>query len=314
MSLKEHLTPRDHLAVVAFADSPELIYDSGPVSPDFAQLRDRLKPIKPGGSTKVIPAIREALSLGAPPGATPMLLVLSDLETEQFDPQGWADNLRQAGAQLAVVAVGGGTSAPPGGWPLETLARLLGAPYVRQDDLAGLAKVFGSLVQRGRGSPLQPGPRELQVVGEAFGSGLRQLPPAEAYILSAAMPTASVLAQAGGDAVLASRRAGVGRTVSLALPPSKNRAWLSDPSARRLLQAAVNWTARQANDQRIQVELSRQGRQLRISARQLAPPGGAGCLGEPVPDAAAGADIPGRLCRRSRFAPLPAGGGAPPPG
>lgn len=272
LALKEHLTPRDHLAVVAFADSPEVIYDSGQASPDFAQLRDRLKPVKPGGSTRVIPAIREALSLKVPPGSMPMLLVLSDLETEQFDPQAWADNIRQASAQLAVVAVGGSTSAPPGGWPLETLARLQGAPYVRQDDLAGLARIFGSLVHRGRGSPIQPGPRDLQVVAEPFGSGLRQLPPAHAYILSAAVPTASVLAQAGGDAVLASRRAGLGRTVSLALPPSKNLAWLDDPSARRLLQAAVNWTGRQANDPRVQVELSRRGRQLRISAVLDQPP------------------------------------------
>ncbi|MHC4718481.1 MAG: VWA domain-containing protein, partial [Planctomycetota bacterium] len=113
VALKDHLTARDALTVITFADEPVVAYSvAGAV--DVAALREALSR-PPAGSTNVTPAMSKALSAPVPDGLRPMLLVLSDLQTEPFDPAPWAGKLRQAGAHLAVVAVG--RPDPPRGVP-----------------------------------------------------------------------------------------------------------------------------------------------------------------------------------------------------
>ncbi len=270
-ALKDHLTARDALTVVTFADAAKVEYDSGGGPPDFAALRDALKQTRPGGSTKVLPAIQAALKLTAAAeaaGRAPMLLVLSDLKTEDFKAVEWAGRIRDAKARLAVVAIGKG---PPGTTPpLEMLTRLLkdSASYQRRDHLAGLAEVFAGIVRRGRGEVIRRGPAAILAEAALFDTGLKALPDVEAYILAGRHPEAVPLARTGGgDPILAARSVGLGRTVGLAVPLTDrlNTAWSGDPSAGKVLASAVRWTLRSANDPRFDVHLDRRGDELGIS-------------------------------------------------
>jgi len=286
VALKDHLTDRDALMVVTFAGKARRIYDSGSGPPDFADLRRRLDAVRPAGSTRVTPALAEALKAPTPRGLTPMVLVLSDLETETFDPGGWARRLKAGRVRLAVVAVGRApptapaATAPAAPPPLARLTERLGADawYVRRDRLAGLARVFADLVRRGRGSVLQEGPQAVRVVGPLFGTELEALGDLDGVILSAARGPAEVLARtAAGDPLLARRRAGLGRTVALAAPldGGHNRAWRASPATAKLLPSAVRWTARPEGDPRFHADLRRQDATLVIAVR-------AGEPGEPL--------------------------------
>lgn len=259
VALKDHLTPRDALAVITFADRPQIVYDSGEAPADFAALGDALRGVRPNGSTKVVPALRAALGLPAGAGRTPMLLVLSDLQTEEFDAAEWAGRLRRAAARLAVVAIGESASPAP---PLETLARLLGdrASYQRRDRLADLARVFAALVRRGRGEAIRRARTALVVEAPLFDSALTALPELGAYILAGKHPDADLLARTGeGDPILACRRAGLGRTVALAVPLAdpENATWQDSPDVAGLLASAVRWTLQGANDPRFDAVLAR---------------------------------------------------------
>ncbi len=268
-ALSEHLTPRDALTVITFADRAAVAYDSGAGPPDFAAMRRALADVRPAGSTRVLPALREALARPAAPGRTPMLLVLSDLRTEAFDPAPWADALRRAGAQLAVVAIGQADDDAP---PLEALAQQLAAPYERRDHLAGLAAAFGRLVRRGRGDAIRVGPVRIERVAPIFDAGAA-LPDADAYILSALRKRSELLARTPeGDPILASRRAGLGRSVCLALPLTEehNLAWARSPAAAKLISSAARWAAAGDNDPRLDVTATRApgGLLIEVTARQ----------------------------------------------
>ncbi|MDY6913049.1 MAG: VWA domain-containing protein, partial [Planctomycetota bacterium] len=107
-ALQRHLTPADALAVIAFSDCAKVVYDSGASRPDFAALRDALARIQPGGPTRVADALRLATDQSPPAGADGLVLLLSDLLTETFDPAPMAERFRLAGYSMAVVATGAG--------------------------------------------------------------------------------------------------------------------------------------------------------------------------------------------------------------
>ena len=265
VALKEQLTPRDALTVITFADQPEVVYhQAGEV--DVGRLREALSR-PPAGSTNVTPAIAEALSRPVPEGLTPMLLILSDLQTETFDPRAWAEKIRQGKAHLAVVAVGRAETdgAEP---PLEAMTRLAGGDYFRQEDLSGLAEVFARLVRRGRGETVRRERTALAVVGPLFDTSLTSLPEVDAYALAGKVPAAELLARtAGGDPVLARRQAGLGRSVCLALPlDGTNIGWQGDPRAAELISGAARWVARSMNDPRLDVKVARTPGGLEVEA------------------------------------------------
>ena len=263
LSLKDHLTARDALTVIAFANDAAPVYDSGPAAPDFVALTERLRKVRPvGTATRVTPALAEALQRPPTAGRTPMILVLSDLETESFDPAAWAEKIKQAKARLAVVTVGRrpepGAPAPP----LEELVKQTPeATYTQRADLAGLAEVFAGLVRRGRGEVVRRGPTPLKLVGPLFDTGLESLPDAEAVLLTAPRGERVdlLIASAGDEPIVARRTAGLGRTVSIALPIATdlNVAWSRTPQAAQLLAGAVKWAARPGADARFDGALGR---------------------------------------------------------
>ena len=269
VALTDHLTARDTLAVVAFAAGAETIYDSRDAAPDFAAVRDALRQVRPTGSTKVAPALAEALARTPAAGRTPMVLVVSDLQTqdENFDPAAWADRFDRGGVKLGVVAIGAAAATPPA---LEQLAKRLKAPYVRQDDLSGLAKVFATMVRRGRGEairqPVPPAP--VKATAALFDTPVKDLPPVSAYVLTAVARGAELLARtAGGDPICARRQAGLGRSVSVAirLGATDNVAWRSDAAAAQVLAAAARWVLRAPNDPRFDGQVRRDGNLLHVA-------------------------------------------------
>ncbi len=274
-ALKDHLTERDTLTVIAFSDRPDVVYDSGDSPGDFTALREATRRVRPSGSTRVTPAIETALSKAPPEGRRTMLLIVSDLKTEQFNAARWADAFRRADAGLAVVAIRADSpvSTDADEAPLKTLTGLLNAPYVERDRLAGLAEVFAKLVRRGRGDVLRKGRTGVSVPSALFDTDLTALPDIDAYILSASGKQAEVLAftaggpNGAGDPILGIGRAGLGRSVCLAVPvcDTENTAWVGAPAAAKLIAAALGWSLRSTNDPRFDAVIKRDDARIEIT-------------------------------------------------
>jgi hypothetical protein len=257
LALRSHLTPKDALAVVAFAEEPKVLYDSGNDAPDFGPLREALLSVNPAGSTKAQPALGRALDLAAGERRALVILV-SDLLSQPFDPEPLAERFRRARADLAVVAISSSGSMEAA-QPLEALAGALGSPMVRDDDLEGLADVFGRFVTRSRGEPVLHG--RFAVAPADVG------PEVTAYYPSALAAEAQALAHVQGDVLLAAGRHGLGRAMVLAisLAEGENDAWRRELP--RFLEAAVARTSAPEHDGRFEVELEQSRQRLRVVVR-----------------------------------------------
>lgn len=259
-SLKRHLTERDRLKVLVFSDSAKLVYDSGTASPNFAVLAETLAEVQPAGATKIAPALQMAIASPPPKRHTGLVLVLSDLQTAPFDPAKMADRFKAGNWRLAVVATG---SAAEKTLPLQQLAGRLGASLVHSENLRGLAKIFGWLCRKTRGDSLRRGRFTVVSTGRMLPAG--KVLDTNAYILAAAAPRAEVLARVGdpaeGDPVLAYRQVGLGRSFTLALPPSAAE---RSGAFGKLLDFMVSRAARKTRDRRFDVELQRTGSRLRV--------------------------------------------------
>ena len=274
LALKDYLTPRDSLAVIVFANNPDVIYDSGSRSADFHAVADALKRVNPTGSTNVTPALKEALTRTIPPGRELMVLVVSDLKTEKFNPRQWANLFKKARAKLAVIAIRSkvSSSSQPSSDlnspPLKELAKLAGASYIEQDRLEGLAEVFGKLVSRARGKVIRRKRLGVNIVGTLFGADISTLPSIDAYIQSASRKQAEILARtSSGEPIIASMKVGLGKSVCIALPftHGDNDRWIRSSAVADMLAAAIRWILRSPNDPRFDVDISRKGNTMKIT-------------------------------------------------
>jgi len=267
LALKQHLTDRDGLAAITFCDAEHLVYDSGPARADFAALHEALRAVHPAGPTLVAPALARALAAAPNEPGEGLVLLLSDLQTQdrQFDPAAVAEEFRRRGLGLAVVLTG---PAPGGPAPLERLAEALDAPIVRRDSLVGLAKVFGSFVRTARGEPVRRGQFEVAWTAEPFGRGPATLGGVDAYLLCGLQDDAERLGAIGADPVLARGRAGLGRAVALALPVDArdNAALRGSAALADILAGAAAWTFRPPGDPRFALTAARQGTRVTIEA------------------------------------------------
>jgi len=263
LSLQPHLTAADRLVVVTFANQPRRVYDSGDRPADFAALKQALDAIHPTGGTAVVPALDAVAESPNLAGRQGLVLLLSDLRTEPFDAAAMADTLRQAELALAVAAVTSpDDDASP---PLHALAEVMRGPFVALSTLEGLARVFADFLRQGRGDAIRrDGPFAITAdtpLGQPFDP-----PPVHEYFLTAPQPDALVLARAGDDPLLATRTAGLGRTVSLALPiaANQNADWPHWPGWNAFLDAALAWAARPAASTDFAATLERRGDHWRI--------------------------------------------------
>jgi hypothetical protein len=241
MDLQRHLTDEDALAVVAFANVAQLVYDSGSGPADFGALHRGLKAIRPSGRTVVLPALATAAAVPLAEGRDGLVLLASDLKTEPFDPDEAAGLFRAGPYRLAmVVTMPAGETAPEQA-PLRALAQKLGIAPRPAEDLAALAGIFVDFLSRARGEALRQGEFRAAAPGggNVLGVSPAALPPVRAYFLSAAQEGAEVLLRVGADPLLASRRVGLGRTVSLALPIRANEPAPGGAPFDALLAAAV---------------------------------------------------------------------------
>ncbi|MBS3733449.1 MAG: VWA domain-containing protein [Phycisphaerae bacterium] len=216
MALEAHLMSRDALAVVTFAARPHVIYDSGPARPDFAAVHDALGEVRPAGQTDVLPALGRAVQLAPSDDRQTLVILVSDLLDEAFEPRA-AAALFSGDRHLAMVVAG--PADDPRQAPLRALADRLDAPLRTAADLGDLDELFVEFLQQLRGKPLRRGRFALRAEPSAvIGAAPEDLSPLTAYIVSQRQPGADVLARVApsGDPVLARRRVGLGMAISLA--------------------------------------------------------------------------------------------------
>ncbi len=266
LSLKRHLTDRDALRVIAFSDRAKELYHSGAGRPDFAKLASALRQVKPSGATKVFGAME--LAAGAAPDAKRqgLLIIVSDLQTEKFDPPKAADMLKNAKLDLAIVAIAS-PAEMPSTQPLETLKKLLDAPLEKRDHLVGLARIFAGFLSTTRGRAVR---HRQFTIAAAVASPLADQS-VGAYIPSAPHADSDVVLRVGGDAVLARRSVGMGRSVSIALPASDPAAseLLSKPQFTGVLASNMEWAARPEPDSRFSGRIVRSGPRAIVSLRAV---------------------------------------------
>jgi len=253
MALKRHLTPRDALAVMTFAKTPRDVYDSrdGPI--DFRQLRDALGKVKPGGPTRVGPALTRAVSQPPAKDRTELIIVLSDLVTEPFDAKATEKLFRDSGRKLAIVATASPGQDPKKATDLMNLAFRLDIRPKPSENLRGLAEIFAGFLSEHRGSAVRTGgPFAVTARGKPFGADVEGIAALSSYVLSAPQVRTDVLLRAGADALLGARPVGLGRSVTLAadLTDPPNVAWQTSAQAAALIRAAAQWTLRRAPDAR----------------------------------------------------------------
>jgi len=271
LDLKRHLVAHDSLRVIVFAAEPTEVYAAGAGQVDFAQLRDALREVKPNGATKVFPALKLAAVRGAPgPGSKGprqgLVLLVSDLQTERFEPTAAAEMFVAAGLRLGIVAIVAADQEASGPAPLEAFAALLGAPLEKRDHLVGLARVFGEFLRQARGPAVRAGRFVLTAGTPAFGSGRLGGRHAGAIIICAAQGRAEVILRAGGEAVMARRGVGLGRCVSIALPPGdrRNASLAAGADLAHVLAEAVRWTMRPGLDPRFSGQVRRDSGDIRV--------------------------------------------------
>ncbi|MCY2931265.1 MAG: VWA domain-containing protein, partial [Planctomycetota bacterium] len=280
-TLKEHLTDQDGLAVIRFSETGALVYDTdgadgrGKRRIDMGEVLaiDRRTP--PAGSTKIKPALELALAAAPTDGRDGLVLIVSDLETQDADlrPAELAGRLERAKLTLAAVAtVPAEEKLNP---DLERLLELAHSPAIRSEKLSGLADLFARFVRRIRGGPVRHGAFALAADGPVFSAATLALPPLTAYLPSAVKGDATILARVGADPVLARRSAGAGKAVAIALPlaGADNEALPGSPAFVALLTDALAWSARAEGDSRFAGELTQLPRARRLTVTAADPAG-----------------------------------------
>lgn len=213
LALRRHLTDRDRLRVIAFAETADTLYDSGQQAPDFGALAQALRAVRPAGPTHVDVALAQAAATAPDAGRLGLVLVLSDLDTRPVDAPALAGAFETNRWQLAVVQTG--STAPANMTPLERLAGLTDGQVMFQADLTDLAEVFGALVRQGRGLDARPGPFDIQAPGPW--ARIADLPDPAMLVLTAPTEGTTVLATADDEPLLGVRRVGLGTSWTLPL-------------------------------------------------------------------------------------------------
>lgn len=250
-ALRNHLTSADMLRVLVFADEPREIYTSKAGPPDIPALREALQMVRQAGPTHLGPALAHAVAQPAPQDRPALVLVLSDLATEPFEPADLASQIRQSGWSMAVIAIG---DEEESNLSLETLTARLDAPLLRRDSLEGLADLFGRLCRQQRGKIAQPGTYRIRAT-EPW-QQLEVLAPLSVVLETSPAGDAEVLAEAVDATrtlpLLAWRQAGLGQSFTLALPGLI----LTDPAWADAITRLADRAGRKGNDPRCAVRFN----------------------------------------------------------
>ena len=100
------LAPEDRFGLISFADAPRWEIPLGPAG-DSARLNQALRSLRPGGGTRLLPALQEARrALRAEKTAVRHALVMSDGEAPSFGLRAVVDGMVSEGATLSTVGIG----------------------------------------------------------------------------------------------------------------------------------------------------------------------------------------------------------------
>lgn len=301
LSLADHLTDRDRLTVLAFADQARSIYDSGDGPTRWPRLADALAKVDPDGATDAGAALRAAADI--PVGRREQLVLLvSDLQTKPFDVSGLAPSFGEdSRRRLAIAAIGAGDPTE-GSVDLRALADRADGWFTALSGVEGLEAVFADFLARRRGDATLDGPRRLRWVGQPPW-GLEGAEPGEIHsvLAAAAKGEAEVLARAGESDLMGRWSRGLGRVVMLAadLETPANRGLTADPALAELIGRAVEWSLPAQPVSDVVGRVQRDGETLSVHiSRDDIEPGPARALEARVAPVGQGAAGPVRLWLR----------------
>ncbi|MCK5114375.1 MAG: VWA domain-containing protein [Phycisphaerae bacterium] len=277
MSLKHHLTKHDALRVITFNSDAKTIYDSGDRPIDFTALREALSAVIPNGPTKIAAAFDAATQTQTPNKKTPLLLVLSDLRTENFRPTTITKQLRKNKWKLGIVAIGDSSDEATDYTAnnIEALGNLMHSPIVRSKNLLAVGEIFGRLCDSNRESPLHRGNFKIRADNAYPNLGSMTV---RTYIPSAQTRNSQLIASIGktADPLAAWKNVALGKCFSLAAPLNlrDNPQWFAPPEEKRLhalLQKILADVTASKNDPRFNVTTISENGKLKIRVRTTTP-------------------------------------------
>lgn len=214
LSLKEHLSSEDSLAVITFANRSRRIYTSAGREIDFAKLARNLFRVKPFGTTKILPALERLSLISKTQKRKKIAIIVSDLETEKFDSGKIAAKLKADNWTVNLIATAPSKS---GDQPaISKVVDLLEGRKVDCFDLKKLSKVFGQLCRKSRDEIIKNGSFEvLRTTGSELKSG-----EVDSYIVSSLAKQSDLLLQVKDakkyEPFAAFRIAGLGKIFAVA--------------------------------------------------------------------------------------------------
>ncbi len=263
----------DALGVVMFDAAPTVIARPGPRL-DAEALDARLRTVRPGGPTRVAPALAEAMRLLRADnvvGSRARVVLVTDGRTTPADAAEAIALARRGGIEIATVAVG----AAPDRALLDSLASAGNGRAWYPDDGDDLARLVLRASARATDGPAVDETFTPRLQAHPVVAGLAELPwPAlGGYVVSAARPSAAVpIASHLNDPVLAAWQAGSGRVAVLTMPTAS--AWaaglVGSPRFGVLAAQLLRWLARGAESPDLWLDVSASGSTLRVSAEGAA--------------------------------------------
>ncbi|WP_347489018.1 VWA domain-containing protein [Desulfoscipio sp. XC116] len=267
------LEPGDYLGVLGFADTLEWVVPFGPAR-EPNKIKDSIAKLAARGGTLIIPSLGEASgTLRQAPVKVKHIILLTDGQGEKEGYQPYAAALKEQRITLSTVAVGEDADRRE----LEYLAEHTGGRHYYTRDLQSIPRIFTRetylaskrYINNEQFTPVQ--------VQETTYFPAVSPPPLKGYVGTGIKDGAELLLKSRrDDPVLAAWRYGVGKVI--AWTPDLNgrwsAPWVTWPGFQEQWSRLINWCLRDAGGGELQVELTRRGSEVEVSAATAAPESG----------------------------------------
>jgi Ca-activated chloride channel homolog len=274
LTAAELLEPGDRLGVLAFDGTPRWSLPVQ-VTPARGQLHSVLDQLRPGGGTRILPALAEAAAqLRDLSGWRRHIVLVTDGQGEGGDFAGSARRL--AAAQISVSAVAVGDDADVA--LLRGLALAGGGRLELAHDAGKLAAAFRREIVSARGTVIrEERTAVLATPHPVLGpTGSQAVPPLYGFIATTAKPLAAVpLRTQTGEPILALAPFGLGRAAALTTDlhgpwGADWRRWEETP---RLLAQVLGWLLRTPAAETLSVRQEAAGEGWQLTVRATSPDG-----------------------------------------
>jgi Mg-chelatase subunit ChlD len=258
------LNQQDNAGVIAFDSVAHTIVPLQP-GPQPDAVQQAIGPIPPKGATNVAAGLQAAAdALRQSDAQLKHVIVLTDGWSQEGDPMGIAQQMRQAGITLSVVAEGVGSSPA-----LQQLADAGGGRYFPVASMNDVPQIFLQETMQASSNFMVEQPFTPQYGAKTpILSGLEGgLPALYGYNGTTPKQTATIaLADPGGAPVLAQWQYGLGRAVAWTSDTKAKwaRDWITWPEFPRFAAQLVGWTLPSAAEQPLSVDIRPSGGQTEI--------------------------------------------------